>query len=107
VRYQEDCDEYLDQVKLKTLLQRYSEFVQFPIELLTEKTEYEQIPDETAPAPAEGEKPKMKTVSKKTQVWEQVNRTKVSCGARPSVRPSMVPSRSFTGWQPEAWQGNG
>lgn len=40
---QEDCDEYLDPVKLKSLLQRYSEFVQFPIELFTEKTEYEQV----------------------------------------------------------------
>ncbi len=51
----EDCEEYLDTVKLKTLLQRYSEFVQFPIELWTEKTEYDQVPDETAPPPAEGE----------------------------------------------------
>jgi molecular chaperone HtpG len=72
----EDCDEYLDTVKLKTLLQRYSEFVQFPIELWTEKTEYEQVPDDNAPAPAEGEPPKMKTVSKKTNVWERINQTK-------------------------------
>lgn len=72
----EDCEEYLDTVKLKTLLQRYSEFVQFPIELWTEKTEYDQVPDDTAPPPAEGEKPKMKTVSKKTNVWERVNQTK-------------------------------
>jgi HSP90 family molecular chaperone len=35
----------MDPVKLKTLLQRYSEFVQFPIELLTEKTDYEQVRD--------------------------------------------------------------
>ena len=72
----EDCDEYMDPVKLKTLLQRYSEFVQFPIELWTEKTEYEQVPDDNAPAPAEGEPPKMKTVSKKTNVWERINQTK-------------------------------
>jgi len=72
----EDCEEYLDTVKLKTLLQRYSEFVQFPIELFTEKTEYDQVPDDTAPPPAEGEKPKMKTVSKKTNVWERINQTK-------------------------------
>lgn len=72
----EDCEEYLDTVKLKTLLQRYSEFVQFPIELWTEKTEYDQVPDDTAPPPAEGEAPKMKTVSRKTNVWERINQTK-------------------------------
>jgi len=74
----EDCDEYLDQIKLKTLLNRYSEFVQFPIELWTEKTEYEQVPDDTAEPPQEGEKPKMKTISKKVNQWERVNMVKVS-----------------------------
>jgi HSP90 family molecular chaperone len=82
--WQEDCDEYMDTVKLKTLLQRYSEFVQFAIELYTEKTEYEQVPDDTAEPPKEGEKPKMKTVSKKTNIWDRVNLTKVR--ERPTVK---------------------
>jgi hypothetical protein len=36
-----------------------------------------QVPDETAAPPAEGEKPKMKTVTKKSNVWEKVNVSKV------------------------------
>lgn len=39
---------------------------------------YHQVPDETAAPPAEGEKPKMKTVTKKSNVWEKVNVSKVT-----------------------------
>ena len=64
----EDCDEYTDVYKLRDMLRRYSSFIQFPIELWAEKTEYEQVVDEEAPAPENPEdEPKMKTVSKTTE----------------------------------------
>ena len=54
--------------KLRDMLRRYSSFIQFPIELWAEKTEYEQVVDEEAPAPENPEdEPKMKTVSKTTE----------------------------------------
>ena len=64
-----DCDEYTDEFKLRDMLRRYSSFIQFPIELWADKTEYEQVPDTDAPAPEEGsdEPPPMKTVSKVSQ----------------------------------------
>ncbi|KAJ8598340.1 hypothetical protein CTAYLR_002980 [Chrysophaeum taylorii] len=37
----EDCDEYLEDWKLKDLLKRYSEFVNFPIDLWQSKTKFE------------------------------------------------------------------
>ena len=54
------------------MLKRYSEFISFPIELWTEKTEYETVPDPDAEV-KEGEKPKTKTVPKTSNVWEKVN----------------------------------
>jgi HSP90 family molecular chaperone len=83
----EDCDEYTDEFKLRDMLRRYSSFIQFPIELWAEKTEYEQVPDTDAPADegADGEEgdegdepkePKMKTVSKTVTDWELVNSQK-------------------------------
>mmetsp|Transcript_11839 Transcript_11839/g.31824 ORF Transcript_11839/g.31824 Transcript_11839/m.31824 type:complete len:783 (+) Transcript_11839:3-2351(+) len=71
----EEAEEYLDAFKLKTLLGTYSEFISFPVELWSEKTEYEQVPDEEAEV-AEGEPPKMKTVSKTVEQWERINTSK-------------------------------
>merc|ERR1719401_74229 len=68
----EDMDKYLDTYTLRNMLKKYSEFLQFPIQIWAEKTEYEQVPDETAEV-KEGEEPKMKTVPKTTNVWETVN----------------------------------
>lgn len=59
----DDAMQYLESSKLEQLLQRYSEFIEFPISLYKETTEYEQVPDEEANKDlAEGEEPKMKTV---------------------------------------------
>merc|ERR1740129_2591696 len=68
----EDADKYLDDFTIREMLKRYSEFIQFPIELWAEKTEYEQVPDPEAEV-KEGEEPKMKTVPKTTRVWETIN----------------------------------
>ena len=59
----DDAMQYLEASKLEELLQRYSEFIEFPISLYKESTEYEQVPDEEANKDlAEGEEEKMKTV---------------------------------------------
>merc|ERR1712190_446076 len=72
----EEAQEYLDSGKLSDLLKKYSEFITFPIELWNEKVQYDQIVDESAPAPAEGEKPKMKSVPRSVYEWEVMNKMK-------------------------------
>eukprot|EP00210_Caulerpa_lentillifera_P009112 g8690.t1 len=44
----EDCVEYADSSKLKSLLKQYSEFISFPIQLYTSKREPKQVVDEEA-----------------------------------------------------------
>ena len=65
------CAEYLEDLTLRKLLKRYSEFLQFPIELYTEKTEYESVVDEEKSK--EGEDPVMKSVPKAVQGYDVVN----------------------------------
>ncbi|KAL7427387.1 hypothetical protein ACHAXH_002100 [Discostella pseudostelligera] len=73
----EDALEYLEPTKLEDLLQHYSEFVEFPISVWKEKTEYKRIPDDEANKDLpEGEEPKMKTVPETTQGYEQMNTNK-------------------------------
>ena len=74
----DDALEYMEPAKLEELLQHYSEFVEFPISVWKEKTEYKQVPDEEADNEdlAEGEEPKMKTVPETTQGYEQMNTNK-------------------------------
>jgi len=72
----DDAMEYMEPAKLEELLQQYSEFVEFPIAVWKEKTEYKQVPDEEADEPAEGEEPKMKTVPETTEGYERMNTNK-------------------------------
>lgn len=55
--------------QIKELSTRYSEFISFPIEVWAEKTSYDQVPD-TSVEVAEGEEPKMKTVTRTAMQWE-------------------------------------
>merc|ERR1719311_1512962 len=57
------------------MLKRYSEFVAFPIELWSEKTTYETVPDEEAEV-KEGEERPTKSVPKTSKVWDKVNSAK-------------------------------
>jgi len=72
----EEAQEYLDSGKLSDLLKRYSEFITFPIELWNEKVQYDQVVDESAPPPKEGEKQKMKSVPRSVYEWEVMNKMK-------------------------------
>jgi len=71
----EDADKYLDDFTMREMLKKYSEFIQFPIELWTEKTTYDTVPDEDAEV-ADGEEPKTKTVPRTENLWERVNLAK-------------------------------
>ena len=73
----DDALEYLEPSKLEDLLQHYSEFIEFPISVWKEKTEYKRVPDDEANADLpEGEEPKMKTVPETTEGYEQMNTNK-------------------------------
>jgi len=71
----EDADKFLDDFTIRDMLKRYSEFISFPIELWTEKTEYDKVPDPDAEV-KEGEEPPTKTVPRTSNVWETVNLAK-------------------------------
>eukprot|EP00960_Hanusia_phi_P048199 758817-Hanusia_phi.AAC.1 len=61
----EDAEEYLDDLKIKALVQRYSEFINFPI----------KVDDEEANKDLkEGEAPKKKTIPVTKQEWEVQNK---------------------------------
>ena len=73
----DEAAEYLDTSKIEELLQRFSEFLEFPISVWKETTEYKQVPDEEANKELkEGEEPKMKTVPETTEGYELVNSQK-------------------------------
>jgi len=106
MKVKEDATEFLEEDQLKTLIKRYSEFINFPIYLQTTKTEEIEVPDEDAKEEEkkpEGEaaeaaekkdddevdvsdvdeeeekkedKPKTKKVKKTTKDWELINDTK-------------------------------
>jgi len=74
LQLREDCEEYTDPFKLKTLVTRYSQFINFPINIWSTKTTYEQVDDEEANKDLqEGEEPKKKTIPVDTEDWELQN----------------------------------
>ncbi len=73
----DDSSAYLEASKIEELLQRYSEFIEFPISVWKETTEYKRVPDEEANKDLEeGEEPKMKTVPETKEGYETVNNQK-------------------------------
>jgi heat shock protein beta len=71
----EESDQYLDDVALRALIERYSEFTAFPIELRREVTKPEQVPDMSQEPDESGTIP-MKTEMKKVQEFQVVNNKK-------------------------------
>mmetsp|Transcript_32377 Transcript_32377/g.66178 ORF Transcript_32377/g.66178 Transcript_32377/m.66178 type:complete len:765 (-) Transcript_32377:285-2579(-) len=73
----DDSLQYLEPSKIEELLNRYSEFIEFPISVWKETTEYKKVPDVEANADLkEGEEPKMKTVPQTTTGYERMNNQK-------------------------------
>ncbi|EAN31998.1 Hsp90 family protein [Theileria parva strain Muguga] len=66
-----ECDDYLEDYKLKELLRKYSEFIRFPIQVWVERIEYERVPDDATIV--DGKPGRYKTVTKKRNEWEVVN----------------------------------
>ena len=73
----DEASEYLEWTKMEELLNRYSEFIEFPIFLWKETTEYEQVPDDEANKDLPvGETPKTKTVPVTKAQYETINTQK-------------------------------
>lgn len=73
----DEAAEYLESSKIEGLLNRYSEFIEFPISVWKETTEYETVPDDEANKDLpEGEEPKTKTVPVTKQEYQTINSNK-------------------------------
>lgn len=68
----EECDDYLEDYRLRELLKKYSEFLPIPIYLLSERVEYERVPDPGSTESADSN-PKFKTVTTKYTEWAHLN----------------------------------
>ncbi len=71
----DESDQYLDDHALKVLIEKYSEFISFPIELQKTVSRPESVPDLDAPPTSDGNYP-MKSVVKKIKEWILVNNKK-------------------------------
>merc|ERR1719231_2243119 len=105
----EDCLEFLEEERLKGLIKRYSEFINFPIYLYTSKEEEEEVPveegdegeeeeEEEEESEEDGEEevsdaeedeeedeaPKTKKVKKTVNDWELINDAKALWTRNPS-----------------------
>lgn len=73
----DDAIQYAESSKLDELLNHYSEFIEYPISIFKETTEYEKVPDVEANADLkEGDEPKMKTVPITKSDYETINNQK-------------------------------
>eukprot|EP01039_Chlorochromonas_danica_P006208 gene6208-6846_t len=71
----DESDQYLDDVALLALIEKYSEFIPFPIELQRNVSRPESVADTSKPVDADGTIP-MKTVMKRVLEWQVVNNKK-------------------------------
>ena len=75
LQLKDESDQYLDDVALRALIEKYSEFIPFPIELQRSVNKPESVPDTTKEPDADGTIP-MKTITKKVLEWSVVNNKK-------------------------------
>lgn len=71
----DESDQYLDDLALQSLIEKYSEFIPVPIELQRNVSRPESVPDPSQPVGQDGSIP-MKTVMKRVLEWQVVNNKK-------------------------------
>jgi molecular chaperone HtpG len=89
LQLKEDMSEFLEEKRLTDLVKKHSEFIGFPIELWTEKTEDKEVSDDEDEEDEDEDKPvvedvteedgaekKKKTVKEVTSTWELLNKQK-------------------------------
>jgi len=73
----EDMTEYLEEKRIKDLVKKHSEFIGFPISLLTEKTEEKEVTDdEESDDEGDDDKPKIEDVTEKEDEGEEKKKEK-------------------------------
>jgi heat shock protein beta len=71
----EDAAEYVEQEKIKNLVKKYSEFINYPIKVYLSKDVKEEVEEPPEDESVDAE-PKKKTVTKTVWEWETVNEIK-------------------------------
>jgi HSP90 family molecular chaperone len=71
----DDADQYGDDLTLQALLEKYSEFVPFPIELLRNVTKTEEVPDDTQEQLPDGSYP-LRSIKRRVAEWVIANEKK-------------------------------
>ncbi|GAB4852545.1 Heat shock protein 90 [Ancistrocladus abbreviatus] len=127
----EEAGEYLDEYKLKDLVKKYSEFINFPIYLWASKTVDKEVPadedesgdeedtSETSTSEEEGEeekeeeaekKPKTKKITETTYEWELLNNVKAIWLRNPKevtdeeyIKFYHLLAKDFSDEKPMAW----
>ena len=87
----EDCLEFLEEERLKGLIKRYSEFINFPIYLYTTKEEEEEVPVEEGDAEDESEEEEVRAGPMRTRAHAH---TRAQAHRRAHTpRPHATPAR--------------
>ena len=117
----DEQQDYLDETKLRDLVKKHSQYINYPISLWVEKTEEKEVPDDEAEEEEEKElkegeveevdendtekKPKMKKVTEVTQEWDELN-TQKPVWCRPTDEVSHEEYECFYKHLTGDWEGH-
>nr|QOI90314.1 hypothetical protein HWQ62_00177 [Pyramimonas orientalis virus] len=85
----DDCVDYLEESKIKEIVKKHSEFINYPINLWTVRTESKEVPDDDVEEDVSNEEgkiediesaeehtPKTKTITEEVEEWKHLNTQK-------------------------------